>query len=183
MGEDYKEKASAAISNIKKLEKYYNFSQEFANNKEVYLNRNIDVELTNELNNYNNLLTEKEGDLNSKIEHKLKYKRYAKLNFHPQDRPKISPTPVTASDLDTETENVLKNKFKSTIKKLPEYKAYVDTQNKIDDILSKIDKNDNDFNKITSDKYQTSYKKKIESIDKAIKNSIDKQQAKVEKRN
>jgi hypothetical protein len=177
MDSDYKQKAQDAVKTIKDLEKHYNFSKEYFNFKEVFLNRSMDSQFNNDITSKEAVLNDKKQILQDKIDHKLNYKRYQDLKFHPQLRPNVPPVAFTPeliiNDGINKAQNIKKaTSFKESIKKLTEYKDFIKEYNNLNNLKLQAEDNDKHFEKITSDKYQTNFKKDLDDKNELIKKYI-----------
>ena len=181
MPSNYKETSNKAVETIEKLEKLYNDSYKFVNQKQVYLNGAKKLDLLNQFDNLTNLKEEISSELSREINAlQSPYSTKAEGVFF-VDIDNLDYNP------DTEKEGREKyNSFVEKVKQIPSYFLYNDIKKQLNTISDNISKSNEDYQELTSDDYQKKYKEKLEkvqqSIDNKIKKDSDKLQEETEKK-
>lgn len=186
MGEDYKIKATEAVTKIRTLEKFYNESEKYINHQQVYLNRAYGYDLKN---NYKKL-NEEVGDATNSLG-ELTSVMLEGTTFDPQGQGIYGYTlDGMTGDFTNEGSTLTKSYKKAlkeykdlreTIKNTPEYIILEALRDAKDQVKKDLDRNLRNYKRITSPKYRAAYKKRQEAARSKAKEELDKQVKQAEK--
>ena len=173
--DNYKEKATEAIKKIETLEKFYNDSYKYANRKQVYLNKANRYQLENYVEEINTEINKVTNSLNGFINKISDISDNVKGDFNKTgyflDINNIDFNPAKEAG-DTQAAAELKE-IQTLIKASPDYKFLQEAKATKKDVVKQLKESLITYNEITSDKYQESFKKRVENASADMQSKID----------
>ena len=180
--DNYKEKATEAIKKIETLEKFYNDSYKYANQKQVYLNKANRYELENYVDEINTEINKVTTSLNNTI---------VKTRDIFKDIDGVSDSVGYLIDINNIDYNPTKdssnkelvatfNELQQIIKNSPDYKFLQESKALKDDVVKQLKESLITYNAITTDAYQEAFKERVANSRKSAETEINKNAAKTE---
>jgi hypothetical protein len=175
-GKNYKEKVDQAIKDIETLEDIYNNFEDYANVSEIFYNRANSIRTTRLKGYYEALNDEADADLRqqlSQISKKYKFKNERTITTKRNGKETTetvtdeSPLYFKSDNLeentgDTDENKETYNKFLEEVKATQAFKNKERYQENLENVDQSLNELQEQFNEITSNKYQKKYVEKVE---------------------
>lgn len=179
--DNYKEKATEAIKKIETLEKFYNESTGYTNQKQVYLNKANRYELENYVEEINTKINEVSAGLNSYLNKISDISDNVKGDVNKTgyflDINNIDFNPAKEAG-DVEAAAELKE-IQTLIKASPDYKFLQEAKATKKDVVKQLKESLITYNEITTDAYQEAFKERVANARQTAEKEINKNAAKV----
>lgn len=180
--DNYKEKATEAIKKIETLEKFYNESTGYVNQKQVYLNKANRYELENYVEEINTQINEVSTGLNSYLNKISDISDNVKGDVNKTgyflDINNIDFNPAKEAG-DAEAAAELKE-IQTLIKASPDYKFLQEAKALKKDAVKQLKESLITYNNITTDAYQEAFKERVANARQSAETEINRNAAKTE---